>query len=565
MCLAGPEFTDVRVRPGGGWMSAVQSVPVSDGTRTSLVVWSLADGDMRTFPVDPAPATGRGMSGGVTDWHPDGTSLVYVSVSGSLHRLNVRDGTVATVNDHEQRRWWGPVHSPDGEQLAAVDSWRELCRLDPVGNVHLVHTEHDGYVMDAAWFGDRTVAHRWSRPEMAWTTSGLTGVDEREGVSVQQPRSSAATIGWISDESGVWNVWIDGVPVDDGCEHAGPSWGPGQRTWCFNSDASAVAYVRNEFGFGSLWVMDRATGRRTLVGRGVHGCLSWSGDTLAALRSGARTAQEAVVYDVSDLSEPRRTHRFTPPMLRWDEFAADLVEPTVHAAGEVPYRLYGAAVPNGRLIVWVHGGPNDQWQVTWRPRFTYWLSRGYSIVVPDHRGSTGHGRDFRRMLDGAWGVLDADDTALVTRHAQAEFGFRPEDTVLMGASAGGLSVLSAAARHAGLAACAVVSYPVADLSLLLACDDPFEGHHNRRLVGDASVSPVSQPGHLAVVPVLSFHGDIDELVVPDHSFRLHEAVNAAGGSVDVVMMQGEGHGFRNPTNIVREFGLTEEFLEQHLG
>ena len=41
-----------------------------------------------------------------------------------------------------------------------------------------------------------------------------------------------------------------------------------------------------------------------------------------------------------------------------------LVEPVTATAGGVPYRLYEPAVPAGGLIVWVHGGPTDQWQVT---------------------------------------------------------------------------------------------------------------------------------------------------------------------------------------------------------
>ena len=130
----------------------------------------------------------------------------------------------------------------------------------------------------------------------------------------------------------------------------------------------------------------------------------------------------------------------------------------------------------------------------------------------------------------------------------------------MGGSAGGLAALSAANRHAGIAAAVVVSYPVVDLGLLLEGDDPFEGHYNEVLVGDVTVSPNVDVRHLRDVPVLSFHGDRDELVVPEHSVRLRESVERAGGSVTVETMAGEGHGFRDPVNIAREFTVTEEFL-----
>ena len=212
--------------------------------------------------------------------------------------------------------------------------------------------------------------------------------------------------------------------------------------------------------------------------------------------------------------------------------------------------------------MWVHGGPTDQWQVTFRPRFTHWLSRGWTIAVVDHRGTTGHGRDFRLALEGLWGVADADDTAIVARAAQNILGIAPSRTVLMGGSAGGLSVLSAANRHADIAAAVVVSYPVVDLDLLLQGDDPFEGHYNSVLIGDVTASPNIDVRHLRDVPVLTFHGDADELVVPDHSHRLRAAVERAGGTVTVELMPGEGHGFRDRGSIEREFRVTQDFLEE---
>ncbi|NBU38680.1 MAG: hypothetical protein EBS32_10700 [Actinobacteria bacterium] len=99
-----------------------------------------------------------------------------------------------------------------------------------------------------------------------------------------------------------------------------------------------------------------------------------------------------------------------------------------------------------------------------------------------------------------------------------------------------------------------------DLPLLLESDDPFEGHYNHVLIGDVTTSPNLDVRHLRDVPVLVFHGDRDELVVPEHSHRLKGAVEGAGGSVRIEMMEGEGHGFRTPANLMREYAETEEFL-----
>lgn len=561
--MGGAEVTDVLVRPGGEWVSAVLTEPGPDGAVSRLVMWAVEDGSARLLLADPAPRAGRGLSGGVHDWHPDGSSVVVVTVAGPV-RVDAWTGEVSVLGVPAGRDWSTPSHSPDGSHVAIVADWNELFVIDD-GGCRSVHAESDGYVVDAGWVNGEPTALRWTRPEMAWTTSGMVGRPENPGVSVQQPRSNGGAGGWVSDGTGAWNLVVDGVTIDDACEHGGPVWGPGLRTWCANDEGTHVAFTRNEGGFGSLWVADLRTGARVMVGRAVHGCVSWHGDTLAALRTGARTPKQIVMYSMADPSAPVRTRVVDVSDPAWRRFDDELVEPTVDNADGVPYRLYLPHFGGDRLIVWAHGGPADQWQVEWRPRFTYWLSRGYAIAVVDYRGSTGHGRAYLRALDGGWGVVDADDVATVARHVQATRGFLASRTALMGGSAGGIAVLGAAARHSGVAGCIVTTYPVVDLSLMAEGDDPFEGHYVHALTGDRDDSPNIRVGHLPGVPILVFHGELDALVVPEHSMRLRDAVTAAGGSVTVEMMAGEGHGFRDPANVRREYAVTETFLDTHLG
>ena len=565
MCLPAGDVTDPRVRPGGSCVTAVVTRQDGDRSRNSLVMWDLATGTERVLLADPEPAAGRGLSGGVHDWHPDGGSVVVILRGGGAVRVEVVTGGCGPLPLDPARSWSTPVHSPDGGSVAVVADWCELVVVTG-GTARTVHRVEDGHLMDAAWNGSTPTAHWWERPEMAWTSSRILGGPVGPGVAVQQPRGGSGRFGWIDDENGTWNVRVDGETIVDDCEHGGPTWGPGQRTWCLDDSGTRLAHVRNESGFGSLWIADLRTGERHLVGRAPHGCLSWHGGTLAAVRSGARTPQELVVYDVSEPAAVRKVLTVSPQRDRWfPGFDDELVEPSVQQADGIPWRLYGPVAPRGGLIVWVHGGPTDQWQVTFRPRFAFWSSRGWAIAVVDHRGSTGHGRGFRLALEGEWGSADADDTATVARSAQRMLGVPPSRTVLMGASAGGLSVLSAANRHADLAACVVTAYPVVDLDLLLQGDDPFEGHYNHVLVGDVSVSPCMDVRHLRDVPVLTFHGDMDELVVPEHSRRLHAAVERAGGEVRVVLMPGEGHGFRDPASTLRELAMTQAFLEECTG
>jgi dipeptidyl aminopeptidase/acylaminoacyl peptidase len=259
----------------------------------------------------------------------------------------------------------------------------------------------------------------------------------------------------------------------------------------------------------------------------------------------------------------------------WDRNAIaepELLEVTASDGGVVPARWYRAddpAVPR-RVIVWVHGGPTDQWQVTFMPRIEFWRSRGWDVVVPDHRGSTGHGRAHQQAMNGRWGELDVADVAAVIAHLHATGVTDPALTVLMGGSAGGFTALGVIARHPGLVAAAAVAYPVGDLADLAERSHRFERHSAWRLVGELGSPEVDRryrdrsPVWFAdriTTPLLVFHGEDDPVVPVGQSRVLVERIRIAGGPAELVVYPGAGHGFRQPDQQRDEYARTEAFLE----
>ncbi len=368
----------------------------------------------------------------------------------------------------------------------------------------------------------------------------------------------------VRDDAGWLNLWHDDQPlVDEPFEHAEPTWSAGQRSFAVSPDGQRVAFTRNEHGFGRLCVVQVATGEVVEVGRGVHGQLTWVGDQVVALRSGARTPTQVVAYDAS--SWERHTLA-VGPVTAWD--VADLPEPE-----QVELELDGITLGarryvagNGRTLCWVHGGPTDQWRVEFMPRVAYWWSQGWDVLVPDPRGSTGHGRAYQQALRGEWGRLDVDDTAAIVAASHARGWSHPSATVMIGSSSGGLTALGVLGLHPGLAAGGVVLYPVTDLTTLASASHRFEAHYTESLVGPATErdkylarSPISYADRIRV-PLLVMHGDCDPVVPFESTVAFVERMRAAGGDVELVVMEGEGHGFRDPANRRADYELTGAFL-----
>ena len=584
MAAEGRTLAEPRLSPDGRRLAFLATA----GGTARIVVVDAAGGPEIVITTAPAPVPSQAYGGGAFDWLPDGSAVVYAAVDGGLWRQAVDGGPPVQLVAGP-----GPVAAPavapDGTRVAYVVDTRDIA---------VVGTEPDGpwpvrlstgadFALDPAWSPDsRSVAWiEWDVPSMPWDDSRVVVRDADaqsepkivgggEGVAVSQPRFSVdGTLGFLDDTSGWANVVAGDVRIDEPVEHGGVTWGQGERSWCWSPDGSSVAYTRNEDGFGSLHVRDLRTGEDRRVGRAAHGALSWVGDRIAAIRSGGITPTAIVVYDGD---EERRTIArgpvagfegvvAEPEVVRWSaddgtELVGRLYRPTDDALGDPP-----------PLIAWIHGGPTGQWDVSFRARFAYWTDRGWAVLVPDHRGSSGHGRAFRQALHGRWGELDVEDTAAGLR-AAAERGWGdPDRFVIMGGSAGGFTVLNLLASHPDLCAAGIDLFGVADLFDLDETTHRYEAHYLHSIVGPLPEaadryrdrSPVNRADAITA-PLLILQGDADKVVPLAQSQAIHDRLRALGRTVELHVYEGEGHGWGRPQTVIDELERTESFLRRHV-
>jgi dipeptidyl aminopeptidase/acylaminoacyl peptidase len=229
-------------------------------------------------------------------------------------------------------------------------------------------------------------------------------------------------------------------------------------------------------------------------------------------------------------------------------------------------------------VLLVHGGP---WVrgVTWRWNAEAQLlaSRGYAVIEPEFRGSTGYGRKLFRAGWKSWGTTMQDDLADAVRWA-ADQGIADSKRVcIVGASYGGYAALMAPIRYPELFKCSVAYVAVSDPRLMFEeswqSDIGRQAHFSmREMIGDPekdaallkAAAPVERAAELKI-PLLMAYGSEDVRVPLEHGNKMRAALRAAGRDPEYVVYSGEGHGFLKMENRVDFYTRMEKFLAKHIG
>ena len=554
-----------------------------------------------------APADGSGPPvvvtadcalGGGWCWSGD-DEVVVVGGDGRLLALGLETATRRVLT--RDGRALAPTVSSRGEVAFAIER-DDACDIAVVpldGSAWPVRISDADYAWNPAWSPDGSLLawHEWDLPGMPWDASRVVirrsdATDNGEAevimktiggdaVAASQPRFSpdGTQLAFISDADGWPTLWVadpDGanarVVLAEQREHAEPEWGPGQRSYAWSPESTELAWCRNEDGFGRLVIA--APGKRSAreLSKGWHRGLDWSERGIACVRSGAKTPPQIVVlaangsgrrsvargpvggFEATGLVEPRA--------VTWKSGSATVHGLLWRAAEESS--LVRSARP---LIVLVHGGPTSQAQADWSTRVQGFVQRGFNVLQPDYRGSTGYGRAYAQALAGHWGDRDVADVAAGIRHADKEGWADTAHVALMGGSAGGMTVLLVAAQHPELVHAVIALYPVCDLIDLNETTHRFESGYTVRMVGAlpeaADVyrdrSPMARAAEIRV-PVLFLHGDADDTVPVAQSAVMADALRAAGVPVERHVYEGEGHGWRRSETIADDFERIDAFL-----
>lgn len=435
--------------------------------------------------------------------------------------------------------------------------------------------------------GDRLAWLEWDHPDMPWDTTRLRvapiledGTLGRSDLaaggheeSIVQPEwSPAGELHFVSDRSGWWNLYrlADGPRLDAlapmEAEFADPAWVFDRPAYGFLPDGSIVAVARSG---GRDRLMHVTPGQ--LVGEvetpyTEFGHLRVGASlvvALAALPVEGRVIATLDPATLAPLGVLRRSTASSP-----DPAAISRAEwitfPTTD--GVVAHGLFyrpvnpAAVAPEEErppLVVRSHGGPTANAESSLDLEIQLLTSRGIALVDVDYRGSTGYGREYRRALEGRWGVVDVDDCVAAARFLAERGDVDPHRLAIEGRSAGGYTSLAALAFRDDFDA-GISAFGIADLEDLARDTHKFESRYLERLVGPYPAmadryrqrSPVHSLDKVSC-PVLVLQGLDDQVVPPTQAEAMVAALSANGIPHAYLAFEGEGHGFRGADAIRR--------------
>ncbi|WP_161965818.1 alpha/beta hydrolase family protein [Steroidobacter cummioxidans] len=332
-----------------------------------------------------------------------------------------------------------------------------------------------------------------------------------------------------------------------------------------------------------LWLDDKARSRADGLKKSFGGkqadLLGRSSDNTRALVSVATHATPAIYYLID--------YKKGTADIVGEEYPS-LVDATLGEVRELTYKARDGydipafvTLPPGAdekqlpLVVLPHGGPESRDMRTFDWLAQFLASRGYVVLQPQFRGSTGYGEAHRRAGYRQWGRLMQDDVTDGVKALIEQGRVDPQRVCIVGASYGGYAALAGAAFTPELYACAVSINGVSNLPLMLSLAEQYAGKQSdlvaywRDHIGPKTSPEViskspSRAADNVRAPVLLLHGVNDSVVPVVQSREMAKALKSLSKPHTLIELPGEDHWLSRSESRTRVLTEMEAFLATHL-
>jgi dipeptidyl aminopeptidase/acylaminoacyl peptidase len=222
-------------------------------------------------------------------------------------------------------------------------------------------------------------------------------------------------------------------------------------------------------------------------------------------------------------------------------------------------------------VLWPHGGPEWQERPVFNKYFQILTNRGYIVIAPNFRGSTGYGKTFQSQIYKDWGGAEFKDI-LGAYNYLLQTGYTDKSKIaVVGGSFGGFMTLTCITKAPDLWKCAVDIFGPSNLCTFLNSVPEHWKPATWELVGhpekDKELLYERSPFNFVEnirCPLLIVQGKNDPRVVQSESDQIVEKLKSQNKTVEYLILEDEGHGFTKVSNQIKVWNLICEFLDKHM-
>jgi dipeptidyl aminopeptidase/acylaminoacyl peptidase len=535
-------------------------------------------------------------------WSRDGRSIAFGKDKEgderhNLFRLDVETGEVTQLTDNPTVQEHALEFSPDDQWLlvnANLEGQMNLFKLHLERHERARLTDHPNPAMGGRWSPDGSqIAYMTNETKNLVNQDvylcDADGEDRRRLLQVKEGSQESSadwspdgqTLAITSDASGDNRAGLCDVATGE-VRWLTPE-GLNEHATKFSPDGRYLVALRNRDSMMRPVVYDVRTGEGRLlllppgftmdanfIGDGTKLFLSYDTDT---------RRPELLAYDLTDdtwqVLLPAEYGSIAPSLLVEHEY--------IHYSSsdglEIPAVLYKPrnVLEEARLpaIVLVHGGPTGQWFRNFNPYAQFLADRGYVLLLPNVRGSTGYGVAFRDMNIKDWGGGDLEDVAAGAEYLRALPYVDPDRIGVFGGSYGGYMTFMAVVKRPELWKAGVAWVGISDLHRLYDSSMEHFKYYLRWLMGDPEEDAELWRDRSAIhfmenltAKLFIVHGVHDPRcpiaqarIVRD---RLLELGKVEGEDFEYVELGEEGHGSSDIEQKIRSYKLLADFMERRL-
>jgi dipeptidyl aminopeptidase/acylaminoacyl peptidase len=351
----------------------------------------------------------------------------------------------------------------------------------------------------------------------------------------------------------------------------------------FSPDGKWISYTINEDGRQEVYLAPAGGGapRQLAVPSGLNSvtgrpnAFSPDGNRLLVGHQSSTAVADFWVYDVATGRARQLTHSAIASLDATPLPQSQIVHyksfdgATISALLWVPFNLER----NGRNagIVLPHGGPTGQTVDSFSRNVVALVSRGYTVIAPNVRGSTGYGLAFQKMNFKDLGGGDLQDEVYAAKFLTGTGYIDPKRIGITGGSYGGYMTLMAIGKTPNVWAAAVEQFGIVDWYSMLQHEDPRLQEYEKSLLGDPvkdravyeAASPIKYLTN-ATAPLLVLQGENDIRVPKEEAEQVVTILKNAGKTVDVHYYPSEGHGFVKRENQIDAIKRMIDWFDRYL-